>query len=196
MAKKNIAVYLTDDYVYLASKDNIYEEKVDKALIVNNRIAQTEEFYRFFYKILKKNKLNDSILGKDIFILEYPNYLKSDKELIMSVFEKLSFNKVKFIEYSNVIDNDTINANQKNALITIQNKNYFLDYNNFGQEINEEIITFLEKHSKIKELRVIGNLEQIEVLAKDIEEKLQIKTFTYFEGNKYLIQKLNQIIEK
>ena len=123
MAKKNIAVYLTDDCVYLASKDNIYEEKVDKTLIVNNRIAQTEEFYRFFNKILKKNKLNDSLLGKDIFILEYPNYLKSDKELIMSVFEKLSFNKVKFIKYNSIIDNDTINVNHKNALITIQNKN-------------------------------------------------------------------------
>ena len=196
MAKKNIAVYLTDECVYLASKNNIYEEKVDKSLIINNRIAQTEEFYRFFNKILKKNKLNDSLLGKDIFILEYPNYLKSDKELIMSVFEKLSFNKVKFIKYNNAIDNDTINANQKNALITIQNKNYFLDYNNFGQNIKKEIIAFLEKQSKIKELRVIGNLNQIEILAKDIEERLQIKTFTYFEGNKYLIQKINQIIEK
>ena len=195
MVKKNIAVYLTDDYVYLASKDNIYEEKIDKVLIVNNRIAQTEEFYRFFNKILKKNKLNDSILGKDIFILEYPNYLKSDKELIMSIFEKLSFNKVKFIKYNNVIDNDTLNINEKNALITIQNKNYFLDYN-FVEDINEAIINFLEKQPKINELRVIGNFSQIEELARKIEEKLKIKTFTYFEGNKYIIQKLNKIMDK
>lgn len=196
MAKKNIAVYLTDDYVYLASKDNIYEEKVEKALIVNNRIAQTEEFYRFFNKILKKNKLNDSILGKDIFILEYPNYLKSDKELIMSIFEKLSFNKVNFIKYNNVIDNDTLNVNEKNALITIQNKNYFLDYNNFAQNINEEILGFLEKQPKTDELRVIGDFNKIEELARKLEEKLQIKTFTYFEGNKYIIQKLKKIIDE
>lgn len=196
MAKKNIAVYLTDDCVYLASKDNIYEKKVDKTLIVNNRIAQTEEFYRFFNKILKKNKLNDSILGKDVFILEYPNYLKSDKELIMSIFEKLSFNKVKFIKYNSVIDNDTLNVNHKNALITIQNKNYFLDYNNFVQGINEEILSFLEKQQKMNELRVIGNFSKIEELAKKIEEKLQIKTYTYFEGNKYIVQKLNKIMDK
>lgn len=196
MAKKNIAVYLTDDCVYLASKDNIYEEKVDKTLIVNNRIAQTEEFYRFFNKILKKNKLNDSILGKDIFILEFPNYLKSDKELIMSVFEKLSFNKVKFIKYNSIIDNDTLNVNHKNALMTIQNKNYFLDYNNFVQDIQEEILNLLEKQPKINELRVIGNFSKIEELARKIEEKLHIKTFTYFEGDKYIIQKLNKIMDK
>ena len=97
MTKNNLGVVLTDRSLYLCSANTIYTEELPKGIIMQNKIAKPEAFYRCIAKILKKNKLTDTIIGRNIHILKFPHYFDSDVELITSIFEKLSFNKIKFI---------------------------------------------------------------------------------------------------
>ena len=95
---KSIGVYLTDSFIYLYYKDKVIVKEVQDNAVSNNRIAKPDSFYKQFNKIIKENKLADSLVSKTIYFIDLPNYLESDHQLILSIFDKLSFNKIKFIK--------------------------------------------------------------------------------------------------
>ena len=190
MAKKGIGLYITDTMIYLCTKDKIYYEPVDKDIIIHNRIALIDDFYRYMNKIIKKNKLNDSILGKNIKIVELPNYLNSDKELLNSLLEKLSFNKIEYIKYNDLIKENTINLNDNITIVTIEKKNYLID----NELLDKEIINIMLKKSPNNIFYLIGSNATLNKAF--FESKVeQLKIYTYSNAEAYIIEKIQKEID-
>ena len=192
MAKKGIGLYLTDTIVYLCTKDKIYEEAVDKGLIIHNRIALVNEFYRFINKIIKKYKLNDSFLGKNVTIVELPNYLASDKELLNSILEKLAFNNITFLEYNEIVKDDTLNVNEENLIVTLDKKNALIDFKLFSLN---DIYDELKKYLKTQYIYIIGNNSQLPNFIDYIEKDKSVKAYTYSSSNLFIIENVQKLIK-
>lgn len=198
MTKKSIGLYLTDKYIYLCSKDKIFKENINEGIIVNNRISKSDEFYKSISKIIKKNKLNESIIGKNILVVDLPNYLKSDKELISSILEKTAFDNINFINYNELLENNhTYNFNDCNAIITIDENNFFIDYKLFfNQDITEAILNLITMYLNDQSIFLIGSLPNLKELALLIENEYKIKTFIYDDSDIYIINNLKNLATK
>lgn len=196
MIKNNLGVVLTDCSLYLCSASAVYTEELPKGIIAQNKIAKPDTFYRYVAKILKKHKLTDTIMGRNIYILKFPQYFDSDVELITSIFEKLSFNKIKFIEYSTLIDNaSSLYMSESSAIFTGQNKSYFLDYN-IMDDIPKDLQYFLTSKLSNNDLFIFGEYTDIDALRTELEKKYNIKVFTYHNAKQYIITKLQTEIAK
>ncbi len=191
--KNNLGLIITDNYVYLCLKNQIYKEEITKDIVIHNRVAKTDSFYRYMQKIIKKNKLNDSLMGRNITVLEFPNYLKSDKELLTSILEKLSFNHIKFITYNTLLEKPTLNVTANYAILTEQEQSYFFDYHIFNDFL-KSIVILIKSNLKSSELFLIGDASDLKQLGIKLEEQVPIKVFVYHNSDFYLIEKLNQII--
>lgn len=190
MTKSNIGLYLTDGLVYLCTKDKIYEEVVDKDIVINNKIAKSQEFYQFMNKVIKKHKLNDSILGRNIAILELPNYLDTDKELLTSIMEKIAFKKTNFLKYNEIIKESTINYNNSNTIFTIENLNFVLDNTLIEKfELYKQLIS-----PNISDLYIIGNNPNINKLATYLEKNYDQKVYTYTNCQLFIIENIQKIL--
>ena len=196
MTKNNLGVVLTDQRTYLCTANTIYTEELPKGIIMQNKIARPEAFYRCIAKILKKNKLTDTIIGRNIHILKFPHYFDSDIELITSIFEKLSFNKIKFIEYSSLIDNATsLYMSESSAILTVQNQSYFLDYN-IMEDIPKDLQYFLTSKLSNNDLFIFGEYTGINDLRTELEKNYNIKVFTFHNAKQYIITQLQSEIAK
>lgn len=196
MAKNNLGVVLTDQRLYLCTASAIYTEEISKDIVIQNKIAKPETFYRSVAKILKKNKLTDTIIGRNIHILKFPQYFDSDVELITSIFEKLSFNKIKFIEYSTLIDNTTsLYMSESSAILTVQNQSYFLDYNIMA-DIPKDIQYLLTSKLSNNDLFIFGEYASVNNLRTELEKNYNIKVFTFHNAKQYIITKLQNEIAK
>ena len=194
MIKNGLGLYLTDTIIYLCTKDKIYKEPVDKEILIHNRVALTNEFYHFMNKIIKKNKLNDTILGKNLTIIDLPNYLESDKELLNSIFEKLSFNNIKYIKYVNLMDLDLVfNLNEANAYIILNKKNYFIDYNNLFDSIENYLLNLIKK-IKSSEIFFLGNYHNLKKVVNSLEKRGSFKIYTFQNNEDYVINKLKEFL--
>lgn len=193
MAKSNIGLYLTDGLVYLCTKDKIYEEVVDKDIVINNKVAKSQEFYHFMNKIIKKYKLNDSILGRNIAIFSSPNYLDTDKELLRSIMEKLSFKITNFIKYNEIITDITIiNYNNSNTIFTLSKQNYFLP-NTLIEKFN--LYNAIIPNIKSLEIFIIGQNQNIKKLANYLEKEYSKKVYTYSNSEVYIIENIQKILD-
>ena len=196
MTKNNLGVALTDQRIYLCTASAIYTEELPKGIIMQNKIARPEAFYRCIAKILKKNKLTDTIIGRNIHILKFPHYFDSDIELITSIFEKLSFNKIKFIEYSSLIDNTTsLYMSESSTILTVQDKSYFLDYN-IMDDIPKDLQYFLTSKLSNNDLFIFGEYTGINDLRLELEQNYNIKVFTFHNSKQYIITQLQSEIAK
>ena len=194
MNKNNIGLYLTDNNIFICTKEKIYIEEITKEIIEDNRINKSEDFYKVINKIIKKNKLNDSIIGKNVIIVDLPNYLQSDRELIKSVLEKTSFNNVKFIEYNELVKVNLFNLNSSNAIITLKN-NIYINYNIFNnKDLTKQLINFLGTYVNKKDIFLIGTLANLDDIAQELEEKYHIKVYIYDNKTTYIIEKLQHLL--
>ncbi len=195
MVKNSLGIMITDNKIYLCNKTAIYEEDI-KDIIKYNRIAKAEAFYRFMVKTLKKYKLNDSLIGKNVYILKFPNYLDSDEELITSIFEKLSFNKIKFLDYLDLTNQTpSFYLSGDNAILRIDNKAYFIDFQIF-QNPEEYILYLLKLLTNEQNLFLFGDIPNLNDIRSQIEQEKNIKTYTYHNAATYLISQMQQLIEK
>ena len=194
MVKSSLGINITSNYLYLSYKDNIYKEEIPKDIIINNRVAKSEDFFKFLQKTLKKYKLNDTLLSKNIYLVEYPNYLKSDRELLISIFEKLSFTKVHFIKYENLIEkNSTLDLNVDMAIFTIGSQSYLIDFAIFNKDIEESLLKLLESYLIDTEIFVFGNYQKIKSFTEKIENEYEVRVYIYQECDGYLIKNLQKI---
>ena len=132
MQPNNIIIFLVDDNIVLY-KEKLIKEKLKKNLINNGKITKTQEFYKNLESILKKHKLNKGIINNNITVLVDPTYTQADTQIISNILDKLSFNKITFI---NIL---TLLNIKKNNIWLIVNKNYMylihINYKNNKVEI-------------------------------------------------------------
>ena len=111
--------------------------------------------------------------------------------MIHNILEK-SFNKIIFIDYIKLINNNTFTFNQNNALIPVSKKLLFLDY---------EVIKFRDildislLSSNKKSLFLIGNINNIKQLANALEKHFCQKVFIYENHENYIIEKIQKEIK-
>ncbi|HJJ16776.1 MAG TPA: hypothetical protein OIM63_01630 [Bacilli bacterium] len=188
---KSIGVYLTDSFIYLYYKDKVIVKEVQDNAVSNNRIAKPDSFYKQFNKIIKENKLADSLVSKTIYFMDLPNYLESDHQLILSIFDKLSFNKIKFIKYSDVITTNLLNINKTNAYLSINSKLIFINNSIFKDNLLSILKNYL---TDIDELFLVGDYNDLIKLGALIEQNFHIKTFIYSEQEQFIIKQITKII--
>ena len=193
---KPLGVYITDSYLYICTKEQIYQEKIPNKLVKYNRINLVDDLYKFINKIIKKYKLSDSLISKTVYVLELPNYLNSDKELILSLFDKLSFNKIKYIKYQDIIKEDTLNISLNNSYLKIKDKCIFLDHNLIikQEDFETEYLNILKIYKNMfsNKIFLCGDYDNLINLAKKIEEQFNIKTYVYAQYQTEIIKNLQK----
>lgn len=182
--KKTIILYITDKNIYINNKQEIIAEKLPSEVVVDNRLNNSEKFYTVFKNLLKKYKLNDSLLSKKIKIISMPNYLKSDQELLISIMERLSFNNPHFIKYNSIVTNNFINILDDKIILTYQNQNFIIYLNIGSLNVIKKLI--LNIFTNEKEVYLIGNKDQVITLKKELEDK--IKCYSYEDSEQYIIK--------
>ena len=193
MKKNDIGVYITSDYLYLCTKQKIYKEKLFNDAVINNRINKSDDFLKQLNQILKKNNLNNSIISKHLNIINLPLYLQSDVELIMAVFEKANFNKIKLINYNEIIESNhlILNINECDMIISKKEINYYIDFKMFiNKDLINNIVNIIDDYITDKEIYIIGNNKNLVALQKKIEKKYNIKAYMYDNKDLYIIKKL------
>lgn len=193
---KPLGVYITDSYLYICTKEQIYQEKIPNKLVKYNRINLVNDFYKFINKTIKKYKLSDSLISKTVYVLELPNYLNSDKELILSLFDKLSFNKIKYIKYQDIIKEDILNISLNNSYLKIKDKCIFLDHNLIikQEDFETEYLNILKIYKNMfsNKIFLCGDYDNLINLAKKIEEQFNIKTYVYAHYQTEIIKNLQK----
>jgi hypothetical protein len=123
--------------------------------------------------------------------MDLPNYLESDHQLILSIFDKLSFNKIKFIKYSDVITTNLLNINKTNAYLSINSKLIFINNSIFKDNLLSILKNYL---TDIDELFLVGDYNDLIKLGALIEQNFHIKTFIYSEQEQFIIKQITKII--
>ena len=195
MKNKFIGMYITDDYIFFCTKDKIYKEKVLNKAVLNNRINKSVDFFKQLNQIIKKNKLNDSIISKTIYIVNLPIYLESDREIISSILEKASFTKIRFVDYKDLIEKKhmIININNKNVLISKSDQYIYMDNSMYESQKDEKSIIYLiKKCIDNNAVYLIGNNSNLGRIRYNLEKKLNKKAYIYDNSDIYIIFKLKE----
>lgn len=181
MSKNTIGLYFIDNNIYICGKNITINETIKDNIIKYNRIADSDEFYKCLNNIIKKNKLGDTFSLNTVLVVEHPNFLKSDKELITRTLEKL-FNKVKFIHYDSLLpDTLTLTINKNSIVIPDKQIIFDIDYNSFNLK------EYLKNSDKIF---LIGNNDNIVSIADLIERKYKIKVYWLAQHELFIINNL------
>lgn len=196
MNQKQLIMYIIDNDLYLY-KDKLIKEKAKPNVFRYGKISKPKEFIKFFESIIKKYKLNKSLLNNSITVIIDPTYTQADTDILNDILDKLSFNKISFINIINLLVITRkriyfiiakhymylIHLNYKNNVETI-----FIDYKLFKNNINillNHLIIFFKK----KQVIVLGITGEIDSIAEKIEELSKTPTFYIQEPINYLIEK-------
>ena len=197
MNKNKIGLYITENYIYFCNSTNIYKADIEKEVIINNRINKSSKFLKTINIIKKKCKLNDSILGNTLCVVNLPNYLESDRELLSSILEKAGFNNIKFINYEDLVikDNVLINILANTIIISKNNKVFSLYTYNLSQTLVEDLILVsLTDFINNENVIFIGEVLSASSLRNKIEKKFKVKCYQYDNSELYIssiLQKKN-----
>ncbi len=202
MKPNNLIMYIADNNIILWHNDNTYTEKVIRKSICYGKIYNTDIFIKSFANILKKHKLNKGMLNNNIYVILDPNYSQLEIEALKYCLEKLSFNKINFI---NVLD---FHKFKKNNIFIIIHKNYLhISYLNYKQRIESVFVDFrlFSNNTKIlcncisslikkKKIIIFGFNHDTEMLAQKIEEYTHNKTFYINDPCAFILNKIKNTL--
>ena len=187
-------IYLTDEFIYIASKEKIEKVKLPKNLVLNGKVASINRFITKFMDISKKYNLNNSILGNKLKVLVHAKYTPADITLLKNIFEKLNFRKIN-IEIENKYyqlnqNNSWLNINSNYALLTylneyLKSETILIERNFFNNYL--EFLAYIKSKIKNKNLFLIGASEECEKILKDFETQYGNYTYLFENSETFLL---------
>jgi len=198
MKPKDILMYIVDNSVILWSNYEMIFKSSFKKAVLNGKISRPTDFTKSLEKLIKKHKLNSGLFNNNLIVLVEPNYTEANIETLKNCLDKLSFNKVKIINITNIC------RLKKNTIWLLTNESYmyiiYLDYKSKAQNIfvdyrlfNNNLLTLIKHLSTIfkkKRIILLGNNSKIEELASTIEQITNNKTYYIDDSLKYIFKNI------
>ncbi len=193
MKRTTIIVQFIQKGILLLKDKYLQEYPLDN--VDNYKVINKELFIKELNYILKKNKINTSLLTDNINIIIDNTYSKLDKEILESIFTELSFNKIKFINITKIFD-----IKKQELIIDISKNNIKIYYLN---DVIEEriyfdkylqILSILLKNiiniHNIKVIKIFGNYCNDKKILSMIERNTNAEVYTYSHPNQVPINLL------
>lgn len=189
-------LYLTDDTLYLKSKDEVIKWKVRQNVLKNGKIASISKFTKEYEKLMQKYNLNNSIFGQTIKIIVNSAYLDSDITVLKNIFTCLSYRKViveKELKY--------LSLTASKAYLLIYDTYSFLYYLDEYQKARSILIDsnifaesseyekYIARKVKGKELFLLGQGDKLNHFFQTFEKNYNILTYLYNNHATYFVDK-------
>jgi len=197
---KNLIMYIVDDFIIIWNNNEIYKEKLSKKAIYLGKIYNEYIFFEDIKNIF--NKINKSIFNANLTILLNPSYTQFEIHNLKSVLEKLSVNKINFINITKLFDikQNSIYLLINNKYIYIIRYNYkhkiestFIDYKMFNYN-KERLANYVKTIIKSKKLILVGYNKELAEIANTIEQITNNKTYYVTDSNSFIINKIKNTL--
>ena len=196
MKKTNNILYITDNYLYLKNKKypDTIKYKINKNIVINGKIANVNKFNKCYESLLNEYKLSNSLLGDTIKIIINPTYTLADITILKNIFNNFNYRHIDIIN-----ETKYYKLNQSNAYLNIYDSYMILTFINEYKKNNsllipdnffddlDELMEYINKKIKNKELYLIGKGERLEDFFNSFEDKYNVKTYMYTDNEYYLI---------
>lgn len=189
MKKNELIMKFSYDGIIFTKNNKIYNYQIKEA-VENNKVINSSFFIKKFSFIIDKLKLNHNLFSNNINIIIDNTYTYEDKRIITNILKDQSFNKINFINISNIIDN-----NQHSITIELNNQNFKIYYNNItyiGQIYFDNYLSIIDSYLKelikeinINEIYIYGSSQDIKKLITFIEKKYHIYAYFYANPSNY-----------
>jgi len=162
-----IIVYLVSNRVIVVYNKRIITKDLFK-IVDKGLIKDKEKFSEEFMRLLKDNKIKNKLLGEDIWVLKNTYYTEGELFFIQSIFERLGYLKVRFIDIKDFFK-------EKNSIYIEINNDYLVINMDRGilvdLEFFKDIKSILKMIESDKPIILFGDNEK---LLDIIEEKSEI----------------------
>lgn len=182
MKRQTITLQIVQNGILIPNNEKIIYHKfysVDNYKVINKTL-----FIEEFNKISSTYKINNKFLTDNISIIVDNIYTETDKSTITSIFKELSFNKIDFI---NITDIFKLKSNE--LLIDISTNHIKIYFNNqilstpvYFSKYKDILRLYLNQillKNKIKEVKLFGNNCLKTKLINELEKELSIKIYFY-----------------
>jgi len=191
--KVNNILYITDNMLYLKHKDNIIKHKLNKGIVVLNKIANIKKFIKTYEEVMKIHKLNNSLFGDIIKIIVPSNYLSSDINTLKNIFSYLNYRKVIIVKENYKLTNNNCYLKVLDNYLTINYLNIYkerisllITYDMFKNE--DDLMKYIKYVIDDKELFLIGNGDVLFKLFNTFEDSFSNRTYLYTNHEYYLLE--------
>ncbi len=169
----NNTLYLVDNNImfYSIKHNTIFNDQIPKNIIIDGKIANNKDFFKYFYKFIKKYNLTNMLLTSKINIIVEDNFNYVDKIIIKEILEKLSFKNINIIKSKTLL-----NFNKDVVYVNYNNEYMIIYYKNSYSRID---ILFIPK--KVLSLNIIDNF------IKELTKNKKV----YLFGNNHKIREYN-----
>mgnify|MGYP003501318112 CR=1 FL=1 len=100
MKRKKITIQLIQNGIIILNNKEINTYAINS--VDNYKVINKEDFIIDLTTILNKLKINQTIITNNVDIIIDNTYSELEKEVLSNIFTELSFNKIKFIELTNI----------------------------------------------------------------------------------------------
>lgn len=188
MKRKKITLQIIQDGILLLKDKELQLKKTNS--VDNYKIINKEIFINDISKLFKKLKINQSIITDNIDIIIDNTYTEIEKEIIEYIFKELSFNKITFLEIT-----DIFKLQKNEVLIDISKNNIKIYYLN---EVLEQKIYF-DQHIQylkllLRKILLLHNIKNIKLFGNSCNNKEIINTIEKISNSQvYIYSQPNQV---
>lgn len=186
MKRKTITIQFIQNGILLLNNNYIQEYNLKS--VDNYKIINKEQFTLEISQLLKKTKINNSLLTDNINIIIDNTYSIIEKENITNIFTELSFNKILFLELTKLF-----NFKKQELLIDLSTNNikiYYMNevidqkvyFNKYSQTLSILLKNIIENHS-IKTIKLFGNACNNKNIISLIEKYSNAEVYIYSHPN-------------
>lgn len=145
MKANSLILYFYGKNLFFNYKDIDYKSNLKS--INDGKITDIILFRQEFAYLLKKNNINNNIIGDNLlYISIYDSYL--ELEMLKELFKEFNFKDIKMISLEKFLDNHTYLLISKNVIVV--SKNYKTVINSCDKNVVELFLLSLVKERKIK----------------------------------------------
>ena len=198
MKKNTVTLQFTYNGIIILYKNNIKQYTL-KGTVENYKVINNN-FKKLFKNIIDELKINQNILTDNINVIIDTNYTKIEQDYLINILKEISFNKIVFLNYKDLIiqNKNEIIINLSDSFINIYYLNEVLSttiYFNKHIEILEIYLKEIMNNYNIKIIKLFGKDNIINQILKYYEKSKKVQVYKY--ANPELIPiKLLQDIEK
>lgn len=186
MKRKKITIQLIQNGIIILNNKEINTYAINS--VDNYKVINKEDFIIDLTTILNKLKINQTIITNNVDIIIDNTYSELEKEVLSNIFTELSFNKIKFIELTNIFklqpNEILIDISKNNIKIYYINEVLELSiyFNQYIQYLNPLLKRILSIHS-IKTIKLFGNYCTNKKILNMIEKTTTKEVYIYSQPN-------------
>ncbi len=179
---KRIVLEITSNGIIILYNNELSSHQLSS--VENYKVINRKSFANDIETILEKNNISPLRDKINISIIIDKTYTDLDRKNFLTIFKFLKFNKIEFLDITNILDlsdNEAALDIAENNIKIYHKQNVYSTniYFSFIQEILYLYLNKLVKLYNINNIKVFGNYKDIPIICNYLEKKLHVKFLIY-----------------